>query len=306
MKRKTTEEFIWQSKEINGDKYTYDKTVYINAKTKVIITCPIHGDFLQNPNIHISQKCGCRKCSQPNIGITPKEFCNKVNKIFDGRIVCHEEDFKGMDKQITAYCEKHGKFRTYPEHLLKGKACRKCRTEKLTKTTEQFIKEAKEMHGDEYDYSLVNYVNYKTKVKIICPKHGAFEQEPDLHIRGSGCPYCYRRKGEARIRLFLERNDIKYKHEKIFDDLKDKSNLRYDFYLPDYNLLIEFQGQQHYLPIDIFGGEEAFEGIKKRDKMKKDYALLNGYLFLEIKFSDNIEEKLSNYLGSLPDLKACM
>lgn len=300
MKRKTTEEFIKESKKINGNKYDYSKTVYINAKTKVIITCPKHGDFLQNPNLHISQKCGCPKCSYgENRGITSQEFSNKVNSIFNGKIIVKPENFINWNKQVTATCILHGDFKTYPEHLLKGFACKKCRNDLLRKSAEQFIKEAKEIHGDKYDYSLINYKNSQTKVKIICPKHGIFEQTPQNHLRYS-CPYCRESKGERIIRVWLENHGFiknkDYFQQYYFEECKNKRFLPFDFYIPSKNLLIEYQGQQHYEPIELFGGEKTYQDYLVRDKIKKDFCKKKKHILKEIKYNENIEQILEEIL----------
>lgn len=92
--------------------------------------------------------------------------------------------------------------------------------------------------------------------------------------------------GEVLIATALKELNIEYETQKIFDDLKVKSNLSYDFYLPKENILIEFQGQQHYKPIEKFGGQEQFERQVQHDKIKKDYAQKNNYRFLEISYQD--------------------
>lgn len=131
MKRLTKNEFINKAKKILGEEhYEFFKTTYVNIKTKTIITCKVHGDFLATPFNVLYKGCGCPLCSGMNISL------------------------------------------------------------KKTLTTEEFIKKAKTIHGDKYNYSRVNYVNSRTKIKIICPVHGVFEQTPNNHLRGCGCPLC--------------------------------------------------------------------------------------------------------------------
>lgn len=122
---------------------------------------------------------------------------------------------------------------------------------KLTK--EQFIEAAKLVHGDNYDYSLVDYVNVDTKVKIKCKECGnIFEQTPYTHKKGSDCPKCNIIKGEEKIRKELEEKNISFEFHKTFSDLKDKTYLSYDFYIPSTNILVEFNGIQHYKWIKFF------------------------------------------------------
>lgn len=120
----TTEEFILRSKAINGDKFSYDRTVYKNRRSLVTITCPVHGDFEQNADSHMMGR-GCDKCGP-----------------------------------------------TY------------------SPTTEEWVKRTEEIRGNFYDYSLVNYTDKLTKIKIICPEHGVFHQSPDNHRQGQNCPDC--------------------------------------------------------------------------------------------------------------------
>lgn len=128
-------------------------------------------------------------------------------------------------------------------------------------TTEQFIEKARQIHGDKYDYSKVEYVNNKTNVCIICPEHGEFWQTPHNHLKGKGCPICSESKLEKKVRNFLIENKIKFETEKTFEWLKNEGQLRLDFYLPDYNIAIECQCEQHFKPIDFAG--KGIEWAKK-------------------------------------------
>ena len=116
-------------------------------------------------------------------------------------------------------------------------------------STEEFIKRAREVHGDKYDYSKVEYVNSRTKICIICPKHGEFWQLPTGHLDGYGCPFCNERNLEKETREFLTKQNINFEFQKHFDWLGRQS---LDFYLPDYNIAIECQGSQHFEPNEFF------------------------------------------------------
>lgn len=93
-----------------------------------------------------------------------------------------------------------------------------------TITTEEFIKRAKEIHGNKYDYSLVDYKNARTKVKIICPEHGVFEQQPRAHLNKQGCPKCKISHGEKIIIEYLNHKNFSYEYQKSFEDLRAKIN----------------------------------------------------------------------------------
>ena len=111
----------------------------------------------------------------------------------------------------------------------------------------KFVEKARKIHGNKYDYSKVNYINAQTKVKITCPEHGEFWQKPNNHLNGKSCPLCSESHGEREIRKLLDKYGIRYEREKTFDDLNGigGGQLRFDFYLPDHNMCIEFDGEQH-------------------------------------------------------------
>ena len=124
-----------------------------------------------------------------------------------------------------------------------------------------FIDKAKKIHGDKYDYSLVNYINLRTKVKIICPIHGEFEQKPEKHLMKRGCQKC---------------------------------DLPFDFFLPDYNMCIEFDGEQHFKPKLNFGGMIGFIKIQTNDNIKNEYCNNNNIKLLRIKYNEDVIDKLKN------------
>ena len=124
--------------------------------------------------------------------------------------------------------------------------------EAFAETNESFIIKAKKIHGDEYNYSKINYVNQKIKIVITCKKHGDFLQQPSNHLLGKGCLKCGRVEsvGERKVKKWLKENNIDFEQEKKFSSLigKKNSNYRFDFYLPKHNLLIEYDGKQHFMP----------------------------------------------------------
>ena len=162
---------------------------------------------------------------------------------------------------------------------------------KLTK--EEFIKRAKLIHGNKYDYSLVNYIDSKSPVKIICPFHGIFEQKPNNHLNKHNCPKCKSSKGEITIRNYLLKNNIIFEEQKRFKECKDKLPLSYDFYLPKENLLIEYNGIQHYESVETFGGKKKFLYQQHNDELKREFVEKSGIRLLTISYKDyNIIEKI--------------
>ena len=160
-------------------------------------------------------------------------------------------------------------------------------------TTKSFILKSNNIHNYNYDYSSVIYKHSQQNVTIICNTHGKFKQTPESHLRGRGCPICKESKGEKEISLLLNKHKINFIREYKFDDCIDKGKLPFDFYIPDNNTCIEFNGEQHYIPIKWFGGKKTLDGIQRRDKIKKEYCIKNNIKLLTIKYSDNIKEMLT-------------
>lgn len=167
-------------------------------------------------------------------------------------------------------------------------------------TTEEFVKNAQEIHGDKYDYSKVNYIRNYQKVCIICPEHGEFNQEANSHLHGIGCPKCRQSHGEAIIRNIMEEYYVKYQNQYRINISKTINSSGYsyiDFYLPDFNIFIEYNGIQHYVPVEHFGGELRFKKQTQRDQYIKDYCKINNIKLLEIPY------KLKDYNDILYFLK---
>ena len=185
---KLLENFINDARKVHGDKYDYSTVDYINSKTDVMILCPEHGEFQQMPTNHLRGK-GCKYCGGTNL-MNTEEFILKAKKIHLDKYDYSLVDYVNSQTKIKIICPKHGIFEQIPNNHLTGKGCKYCGGTNLM-DTEEFILKAKKIHGDKYDYSLVDYVNSKTRVKIICPKHGIFEQIPNSHIVNKyGCKKC--------------------------------------------------------------------------------------------------------------------
>jgi len=291
MKKLTTNEFIKKSKEIHDNKYDYSLVVYNSSLKKVKIICPIHGVFQQTPSNHY--KCGCKKCS---LILKSKKLINKDilslfkekhGNFYDYSLV----KYINNHTKIKIICPEHGIFEQIPKIHLRGSGCPKC-SKNNKMTTKDFIHKAKKIHGNRYDYSLVDYKNTKTKVKIICPEHGIFEQRPNNHKDlKQGCPYCNESHGEKEIASFLEKNKIIFIRQHKFNNCKNILPLPFDFYLPELNICIEYDGGQHFRKHNIWG-ENKLKQTQKNDKIKNQYCKDNNIGLIRIKFDQNIKEQL--------------
>jgi hypothetical protein len=250
----TTEEFIARSRAFHGDRYGYDKVVYVDDNTKVIITCPAHGDFTQRPHDH--KKYGCYKCGiesrqyqSPSCGggggrLTTEEFISR-SKAVHGELYCYDKvKYETRRTKVVIACPKHGEFEQEPAVHLGGGGCTKCGKlstgNKLRSSTLNFIAKARLVHDYYYDYEQVVYHRAHLKVTIICPKHGKFEQRPQSHLSGYGCAKCGKDKYSAALRYSTE--------EFILAARKTHGASRYDYTKVNYidaNTLITITCKEH-------------------------------------------------------------
>lgn len=224
------------------------------------------------------------------------EFITKAKLIHGDKYDYSNVDYVNCRTKIKINCPKHGEFEQYPtSHILHKQNCPICA--KTSMTTEKLIERFKNKHGDKYIYDKVEYTGCDCYVTIICKTHGEFSQRYDSHAKGYGCSKCQTSTGEDQIKTFLVENDITFVPQKRFSGCKHKKELPFDFYLPDHNLCIEFNGLQHYKPVDYWGGELGFIERKLRDKIKTEYCQNNNISLIIIRYDENVIEKLSSYFN---------
>lgn len=291
MKKLTTEEFIKKAKIIHKDKYIYDKTLYINSRQKVIITCPIHGDFEQLANAHL-QGQGCPKCCKPNKILDKHEVLKQFKEIHGDKYDYSQLPaiLKNHDK-ISIICPKHGIFMQTVSQHKRGQGCPKCAFEKQSErqaySWEQLISKFNIIHKGKYDYSKANYIDMNTPICIVCSKHGEFWQKPSLHIRGAGCQKCNSSKGEILISSILE--DLNIVFESQYKIIINNYTCFIDFKFTYNNVIyyIEYNGEQHYIPVEHFGGKTKFQKQILRDTNVRNYCKENNITLIEIPYTMN-------------------
>jgi DNA-dependent RNA polymerase auxiliary subunit epsilon len=299
--KKNTNYYIEKHKKIHGERYDYSLVNYINNKTKIILVCPKHGRWETVPaSMH-----GCHNCSIEESALryawTTEKFIEEAKKIHGNKYDYSQVIYKNNSSKIIIGCAVHGFRKQRPSKHLRNGGCDLCSPTHLL-TTEEFIQKAKKTHGDKYDYSLVNYINNKTEIKIICLNHGVFEQKPASHLIGNGCQICKESKGERKIRLYLKNNkkNIQYQHPirkiGIFDFISYNKNQGI--------FAIEYNGKQHYYPCGF--GSKNKKQIKKnfkrgleRDRKKELYCKANNIPLLIIPYwdYDHIEAILDDYFA---------
>lgn len=179
-------------------------------------------------------------------------------------------------------------------NLLAGKRCKQCYLENKVFTKEKIIEDINNIHGNHYKYVFKDFKNIHSKIEIECKKGHFFTQKISNHLQGKGCPICRESIGERKIATYLEKNNISYVRQKKFDGCKYIAKLPFDFFIPNMNLVIEFDGIQHFKPVKLFGGEKEFEKTKIKDEIKSRYCLDNNINLMRISYLEDIEERLSN------------
>lgn len=239
----TTDSFTKKAVAIHGNSYDYSKTIYVDSSTKVCIICKECGEeFYQRPSDHLRGK-GCLLCSYKRRGdnqtLTTQTFIKKAIEKHGKLYNYSEVHYERNDKKVCIICPAHGKFWQMPSSHLSGKGCMSCnRGECLD--GKRFVRLAKKIHGDKFDYSKVKYINSKTPVTIICKKHGEFHPVPNNHIsKLSGCPKCSHHVSKPELELqdwleskiYIERNNRKIIAPKELD-----------IYIPSKKFAIEYNG----------------------------------------------------------------
>lgn len=283
MGKKLTKEIFIERAELKHSKiYDYSLVNYINVDVKVKIICPVHNIFELTPYHHM-KGVRCAKCvftaTANGKKYTKKEFIQKANNLHESKYDYSLVEYKNNKDKVSIICPKHGLFKQSPDrHFNRKDGCPKCayelKADKHRSNTNDFIIKSNKIHDNLFDYSLVNYKSAINKVKIICKEHGIFEQQPSAHLSGQGCPTCNLFVCENRL-LNTIRNE--FQNINIISQGKPKwlGKQRFDIYLPDYNIAIEYQGIQHFKPVDYFGGKKSFKYTQECDKRKYDLSIEN-------------------------------
>lgn len=304
---KDTEWFLEKAHEIHGDRFDYSETKYVSARTKLCIICHAkddggheHGRFWVTPQQHLTATGGCNKCGHPKHTI--EWFIQKARQVHGDAYSYDNTVYTNNHAKVVVTCPEHGDFEIFPSSFFNGAGCPKCAGRNLTQ--DEALAQFREVHGDRYDYSKVSYVNKTTPVCICCKIHGDFWQTPASHLIGQGCPTCNQSHLENEIEQLLKRHELRFEKQKTFPWLRLKSYLKLDFFLPDYGVAVECQGEQHFNPCDYMGGEDALKTIQERDYLKEELCEKHGinvlyYSDLNIDYPYAVIEDKSQLLSAI-------
>jgi Zn finger protein HypA/HybF involved in hydrogenase expression len=289
-KKISNESLIIKAKKIHSDKFEYLGFEMIKHRKYFILKCnDCNFTFKQYVYSHL-RGISCPNCAG-NIKLNIHKIKQKGN-------TQKYEYIKLLDNnRIQIKCKKCNHIFTplIDNHLNKKSGCPKC-AGNYNFNLEEIKEKGILIHGDKYFYLDIIHKNKVKYIKLKCKKcNHIFNQIIDNHLNKlNGCPICKSKsKGIEQIETHLKNNNIKYNREKSFDDCIFIRKLYFDFYLPEQNVLIEFNGRQHYKSISYFGGKESFEKQIIRDNIKVNYCSENNIKLLiitykEIKYIYNI------------------
>lgn len=316
-RKKTDAEFKKQVYELVKDEYTVTGT-YIGANSKVEFTHNTCGNvfMMVASNFLNGRRCPAERYAKiaSKTRLSPSEFESRVESAYGKGAYIVNTNYSSFNNPVSITHTECGRtFNISPASFLRERdagmgpaGCPICSRErafkKETKTQEQFNKEV-EREGEGNYTVLGDYVRWDVPILIrhdICGYE--YHVQPNSFLQGRRCPNCGRSNGERVLRDYLKSRGIKFEYPKTFPDLKDSRRLHYDFWLPEYNMLIEYQGGQHYRSREYFGGVEKFKKQQKHDAMKRQYAKDNEYKLVELDGRDNnskvkIYKNMDNILG---------
>lgn len=312
--RKTQAQFEIEANILHAGQYSYSKTRYTTTHTPVTITCSTHGDFLQRPNRHL-QGDGCPRCAiEKSSRCKTKDlqhFLETAREVHGTKYSYEKAIYLGISNPITITCKEHGDFiQRATDHVHSLAGCPSCgnliKGAYRLRTLEDVVTESTQVHAGVYDYSKAVFVNITTKFEVLCKRHGSFWVTPTNHIhRQSGCPDCKSSKPEEKLATLLKGRGIQFVRQQTFDSCRSPkgSKLRWDFYLPIQNLLIEYDGEQHFHPVCLGGvSEDLAKSLHtqtvEHDGIKNLWAIQQGIPLLRIGYfqASEMEEILTRTL----------
>lgn len=243
-----TEQFISKAQLVHGTKYNYEKTIYLKSKTKVVINCPEHGCFEQTPNSHLNGQ-GCPSCGELKKEASKKlkidDVINRCVKTHGDRYDYSRVKYKKVTDKVDIICEKHGLFSQALINHYRGQGCPSCGKVSMGENQRlngfEFVKRSRAIHGDKYEYDLSTYDNYRSKLKIICKKHGPFLQSAENHYSsGAGCPSCAVRLSKGENEIFDLITSLGF--ECVKTDRSIIKPLELDIVIPELKIAIEYNG----------------------------------------------------------------
>lgn len=270
---------------------------YKGMKVPILHECLIHNIKWRAMPESILRGCGCTECKVEKIrnklSKTHKQYVFELYKI-NPNIIPIEQYINASTPTMHRCLICGYEWKVVPDSLMRGYGCPQC-AGNVKRTHDEYLEQLNLINPN--IEPIEQYKNARTKILHQCKIDGyIWNVAPYLTLQGYGCPKCNESKGERAICIWLDKHNIDYIQQKTFDNCRDKQCLPFDFYLPDYNAIIEYQGKQHYESIDYFGGQENLEYTQRHDKIKSDYCKQNNIRLLCIRYDEDINDALTNFL----------
>ena len=245
--------FIEKANKIHNHKYDYNKVQYNGSQVKVCIICSEHGEFWQKPADH-ARGNGCPICANKKRGdkkrYTKNNFIKKSIEVHGDKYDYSKVEYINVNTKVCIICPEHGEFEQIPMNHIIGQGCPKCAGRGLN--TKEVVKKFREIHGEYYDYSKVEFIGMHNKVCIICPEHGEFWQTPSKHIIGQGCKQCAHSDNGFNKRM--TQNEFIMKANKTHNNKYDYSNVVYITSHDKIDIICPKHGVFRQLPYDHLHG----------------------------------------------------
>ena len=267
-----------------------DNQKFTRVSDKYFWVCNKHNyTYNQSFSHHKEGKSGCPYCSKKSKWDLDsiKEYCKRNNL----DLPKENQKYKGSRNYLSFICSVHGEYKQLWDSHKRGHGCPKC-SNNIKLTSDQYNKKCKK---EGIDLPIENYKGAHVAIRYKCSKGHIYKQTPHKHSSYPLCKICNASKGERFIINYLDENEIPYEFQKSFPDLNNRLPLRYDFYLPDNKILIEYQGEQHYRNAFKVSNYE-FQQRLKCDDLKRSYAIDHNMILLEPTYKLDTQSKVNRYL----------
>ncbi len=298
--------FIEKAKQIHQNKYDYSKTDLLkrDENGKIIIICPIHGEFKMKPTLHLKGQ-SCPKCKGKGNSID--DLIKKANEIHNNKYDYSKVIFSKIHDKVTIICPIHGEFeQTLSKHISKKQGCPKCaaiqRGKNRLMDKNVFFQKANAIHNNKYDYSKTVYNGMEEMITYICPIHGEIKQRPFDHLRGFGCYKCgnLESKKENEIFEFIKKRNLTIEH----GNRNILNGKELDIFLPSKQIAIEYNGLRWHS--EEFGRNKWYHLNKTLECNNKGIKLIQIFEDEYIEHKDIVLNKISHILDIQQDLPKVM